>query len=55
VTERRERYLDAQRRYNLSAKGRTRYRRYEDAHPERKGTRWEPARNALNHAARPAA
>jgi hypothetical protein len=33
-------------RYNQSAKGQRRNRRYEDAHPERK-LRWENARNAM--------
>lgn len=33
-------------RYNASAKGQARNKRYEDKHPERK-TRWENARNAL--------
>jgi hypothetical protein len=39
-------YLARHRKYNTSAKGQKRNRRYEDAHPERK-LRWEPARNAL--------
>jgi hypothetical protein len=42
----REAYLARHRKYNTSAKGQKRNRRYEDAHPERK-LRWEPARNAL--------
>jgi hypothetical protein len=42
----REAYLARHSRYNASAKGQRRNRRYEDAHPERK-LRWEPARNAL--------
>jgi hypothetical protein len=42
----REAYLARHSRYNTSAKGQRRNRRYEDAHPERK-LRWEPARNAL--------
>ena len=33
-------------KYNQSAKGQKRNRRYEDAHPERK-LRWEKARNAM--------
>jgi hypothetical protein len=41
----RDEYLESQRTYNLSAKGQARYKRYEDAHPERKENRWEPARN----------
>jgi len=44
----RERRLDAHRRYNLSAKGQARNRRYEAARPERK-LRWEPARNAARN------
>jgi hypothetical protein len=43
--ERRELYLAAQTRYNISKKGKARYKKYEDAHPERAGNRWEPARN----------
>lgn len=43
----RERYLASQRKYNLSRKGKARYKKYEDAHPERAGNRWEPARNEL--------
>lgn len=46
AAERRERYLAAQTRYNTSRKGKARYKTYEDAHPERAGNRWEPARNA---------
>jgi hypothetical protein len=42
----REEYLESQRRYNQSDKGRSRYQRYEDKHPERKESRWEPARNS---------
>lgn len=45
--EKRERRLETYRRYNQSAKGRARYARYEDKHPERKETRWEPARNSM--------
>ena len=41
----REEYLESQRTYNQSKKGQARYKRYEDAHPERKKARWEPARN----------
>ena len=44
----RERYLERQRRYNQSRKGKARYARYEAAHPERAENRWEPARNALH-------
>lgn len=33
-------------RYNASAKGQARNKRYEEKHPERK-TRWETARNTL--------
>lgn len=47
---RRERYLEAQRRYNQSKKGKARYDRYEKAHPERADNRWEPSRNALRSA-----
>lgn len=43
----REEYLESQRKYNQSAKGKARYQKYEDAHPERKENRWEPARNEL--------
>jgi hypothetical protein len=42
----REEYLESQRKYNLSTKGKARYARYEAKHPERKEARWEPARNA---------
>lgn len=49
--ERRERYLARQRRYNTSKKGKARYARYEAAHPERTGNRWEPARNELRRTA----
>ena len=49
-TERRERYLDSQRKYNQSTKGAARYARYEAKHPERKENRWEPARNGLRRA-----
>lgn len=47
----REQYLASQRKYNLSSKGKVRYARYENKHPERKEARWEPARNELrrNH------
>jgi len=45
--ERRARYLAAQSRYNTSLKGKARYKRYDDKHPERKEARWEPGRNAL--------
>lgn len=37
---------DVNRRYNLSAKGQRRNKRYEEKHPERK-LRWEQARNAM--------
>jgi hypothetical protein len=43
----RERLLAKHRKYNQSQKGKDRYKKYEDAHPERAGNRWEPARNAL--------
>ena len=43
----RARRLATYTRYNTSRKGRDRYKKYEDAHPERAGNRWEPARNAL--------
>lgn len=43
----REEYLESQRRYNQSEKGKKRYARYEAKHPERKEARWEPARNNL--------
>ncbi len=45
-SERRERRLASHTRYNTSRKGKARYKKYEDAHPERKENRWEPARNA---------
>lgn len=45
----RERYLAAQRRYNQSKKGKARYKKYEDNHPERAGTRWEPSRYGRNN------
>ena len=38
--------LARHKRYNQSAKGQARNRRYEEAHPERK-LRWEAARNSL--------
>jgi hypothetical protein len=41
-----EKRLEKYRRYNQSAKGRARDKRYEQKHPERK-IRWEEARNAL--------
>lgn len=44
--ERAERRRLAHQRYNLSAKGQERNRRYEREHPERK-LRWETARNAM--------
>lgn len=44
--EKRERRLEAHRRYNASAKGRARNTRYESKHPERKA-RWEAARNQV--------
>jgi hypothetical protein len=45
--EKRERRLASHRRYNQSAKGQARNRRYEMAkQPDR--TRWEPMRNALH-------
>jgi hypothetical protein len=49
--ERRERRLASHRKYNTSRKGKARYKKYEDAHPERAENRWEPARNELrrNH------
>lgn len=37
--------LDRHRRYNASAKGQARNKRYEAANPHRK-LRWEPMRNA---------
>jgi hypothetical protein len=37
----REQILAKYARYNASAKGRARNKKYEDAHPERK-TRWAP-------------
>lgn len=43
--ERWTRRLESHRRYNGSAKGQARDKRYELKHPERKG-RWEAARNA---------
>lgn len=46
----RERLLAKHRKYNQSAKGKARYQRYDDKHPERKEARWEPARNALRKA-----
>jgi hypothetical protein len=51
----RERYLNRQRKYNQSKKGQARYKRYEDAHPERAGNRWEPARNTRQSISTPAA
>jgi hypothetical protein len=36
-----ERRRAAHRKYNRSAKGKARYQRYEEAHPER-ATRWSP-------------
>jgi hypothetical protein len=45
--DRREKLLDRHRRYNQSAKGQARNRRYEAA--KRPGRpRWEPMRNALH-------
>jgi hypothetical protein len=41
-----EKRLEKYRRYNQSAKGRARDKRYEQKHPERK-ERWEAARNAI--------
>lgn len=41
----REKRLASWRRYNASAKGQARNKRYEQARPERR-LRWEPARNA---------
>jgi hypothetical protein len=38
--------LERHQRYNQSAKGQARNRRYEDKHPERK-VRWETARNSV--------
>jgi len=43
----REEYLESQRTYNKSKKGKARYARYEAKHPERAEARWEPARNEL--------
>lgn len=47
----RARYLASQSKYNMSRKGKARYKRYDDKHPGRKENRWEPARNELrrNH------
>jgi hypothetical protein len=45
--QRRARRLATYMKYNTSTKGKDRYKKYEDAHPERAGNRWEPARNAL--------
>ena len=45
-----EKRREYHRRYNASAKGRLRNKRYEEKHPERR-VRWEPARNA-GHARR---
>ena len=42
----RDKYLDRQKRYNDSRKGKARRDKYEEKHPERK-IRWEEARNAL--------
>jgi len=39
--QRRVARLETYRRYNMSKKGRKRYKTYEDAHPERQ-TRWAP-------------
>lgn len=44
--EKAERRREAHRKYNASAKGQKRNRRYEDKNPERK-LRWEKARNAM--------
>jgi len=44
--ERRANRLATYTKYNTSRKGQARYKKYEDAHPERKENRWEPARNA---------
>jgi hypothetical protein len=41
-----EKRREINRRYNLSAKGQRRNKRYEAAHPERV-LRWERARNAM--------
>ena len=45
-----EKRLKSHRRYNASAKGQLRNKRYEEKHPARR-LRWEPARNA-GHARR---
>jgi len=42
----RGKYLDRQKRYNDSWKGKARRDKYEEKHPERK-LRWEEARNAI--------
>jgi hypothetical protein len=38
--------LERHKRYNSSAKGQARNKRYEEKHPERK-SRWENARNSI--------
>lgn len=48
--ERRANRLASHTRYNTSKKGKARYKKYEDAHPERKANRWEPSRNGLRKA-----
>jgi hypothetical protein len=48
--QRRANRLATYAKYNASLKGKRRYARYEDTHPERKDNRWEPARNSLRAA-----
>jgi len=43
----RAKYLKRHSKYNTSAKGQARNRKYEAAHPER-AVRWEPARDILH-------
>ena len=45
--QRRANRLATYRKYNQGPKGVKRYKKYEDAHPERAGNRWEPARNSM--------
>lgn len=45
--QRRANRLATHRKYNQSIKGVKRYKKYEDAHPERSENRWEPARNSM--------
>lgn len=47
--ERRANRLATYTKYNTSTKGKARYERYDNKHPERKETRWEPARNKLRN------